>query len=139
MDRSNVDPDTVFDSRQYGFSQAVVTFGGHRVHLSGQVAVDAHERTVGSDLPTQLPAVFDNIEKVLKAAGAAISEVVVLRIYLVESVREQQQAVVDELHRRFPKDPPATSWVFVTGLSEPAWLVEVEAEAIVAEARDITG
>lgn len=132
MYRSNLDPSTVFDSRRYGFSQAVVTHGGRRVHLSGQVAVDADERTVGEDLATQLPVVFDNIERVLDAADAALDDVVVLRIYLVESVRDQQREVADALRRRFPVDPPATSWVFVTGLSEPEWLVEVEAEAVTA-------
>lgn len=133
MPRTNLDPDTVFDSRQYGFSQAVVTGGGRRVVLSGQVATDPDERTIGDDLATQLPIVFDNIERVLAAAGAALSDVVVLRIYLVEAVRDQQQAVTDELLRRFPDDPPATSWLVISGLSEPGWLVEIEAEAEVVD------
>lgn len=133
MQRVNLDPDDVFDSRQYGFSQAVVTSGGRRVVLSGQVAADVEERTIGDDLAAQLPVVFDNIERVLAAAGAAAADVVMLRIYLVDAVREQQQAVTDELLRRFPHDPPATSWVLVSGLSEPEWLVEVEAEAVVVD------
>jgi 2-iminobutanoate/2-iminopropanoate deaminase len=132
MDRWNLDPDTVFDSRRYGFSQGVVTSGGRRIHLSGQVATDAEGRTVGHDLATQLPVVLDNVERVLTAAGAALADVVMLRIYLVEQVRDQQQAVVDELRRRFPTDPPASSWILVSGLSEAAWLVEIEAEAVVA-------
>ncbi|GAP96669.1 hypothetical protein NIES2104_32120 [Leptolyngbya sp. NIES-2104] len=32
--------------------------------------------------------------------------------------------------KRFPVNPPATSWVIVSGLSEPEWLVELEAEAV---------
>jgi 2-iminobutanoate/2-iminopropanoate deaminase len=129
--RASIDPEDVFDSRQYGFSQAVVTRGGRRVLLSGQVATDAHERTVGADLATQLSTVFDNIERVLSAGGATLSDVVVLRIYLVEAVRDQQRAVTEELKRRFPEDPPASSWLIISGLSEPEWLVEIEAEAVV--------
>jgi 2-iminobutanoate/2-iminopropanoate deaminase len=132
-ERTNVDPDDVFDSRRYGFSQAVVCRGGRRVLLSGQVATDAQERTIGDDLASQLPVVFDNIERVLAAAGATLTDVVVLRIYLLEAVRAQQRAVADELLRRFPSDPPVTSWLFISGLSEPDWLVEIEAEAVVAD------
>ncbi|MTV24039.1 RidA family protein [Nitriliruptoraceae bacterium ZYF776] len=130
MPRTNLDPDTVFDSRQYGFSQAVVTTGTRRVLLSGQVAVDADERTVGADLATQLPVVFDNIERVLAAADARLADVVLLRIYLVAAVHDDQEAVATELRRRWPAEPPATSWVLVSSLSEPGWLVEVEAEAV---------
>lgn len=54
-----------------------------------------------------------------------------LRIYLVEAVRDQLRAVTEELLRRFPTDPPATSWLFISGLSEPDWLVEIEADAVV--------
>lgn len=35
------------------------------------------------------------------------------------------------LLKRFPQDLPATSRIIANGLSEPEWLIEIEAEAII--------
>ncbi|HEY6573119.1 MAG TPA: Rid family hydrolase [Candidatus Eisenbacteria bacterium] len=130
MNRKGVNPKTVANTLQYGFSQAVVVEGGRRVHLSGQVGVDAHERTVGPDLESQTRAAIDNIETILADIGGDLSHVVVLRIYVVESAREEQKFVGRALRERFAAAPPATSWIIVSGLSEPEWLIEIEAEAV---------
>jgi len=58
---------------------------------------------------------------------------VVLRIYIVESAKDDQAAIADALIKRFPEYPPATSWIIVNGLSVPEWLVEVEAEAVLPD------
>jgi hypothetical protein len=49
-----VDPPDVFDTRRYGFGQAVVVDAGRRLVLSGQVAVHVHDQTVGRTLREQL-------------------------------------------------------------------------------------
>lgn len=133
MQRETINPSTVFDSLRYGFSQAVVVRGGRRVYLSGQVGVDADERTVGNDLESQTNAALDNIAAILAEAGGGLEHVVVLRIYLVESVRHDQAPITRVLRERFPVDPPATTWIVVRGLSEPEWLIEIEAEAVLPE------
>lgn len=133
MHRRTVNPSTVFNSLKYGFSQAVVTRGGYHVHLSGQVGVNADEVTVGSDLESQTQAAIDNIAAVLKDIGGDLKDVVVLRIYLVESVRDNQEPIARALLERFPVDPPATSWIVVSGLSSPEWLIEIEAEAVLPD------
>lgn len=46
-----------------------------------------------------------------------------MRIYIVAALREY-----------FPEQPPATSWLLVSGLSEPQWLIEIEAEALLPDA-----
>ena len=130
-ERRVLNPVAVADTLRYGFSQAVVVRGGVRVHLSGQVGVDATERLVGPDLESQTRASFDNIATILAELGAELSHVVVLRIYVVESARGDQKFIGQQLRQRFPVDPPATSWLFVSGLSEPEWLIEIEAEAVV--------
>ena len=63
MSRTVINPDTVFNSVQYGFSQAVVVTGSRRMLLSGQVGIDVHERTVGPGLQEQTEAALDNIER----------------------------------------------------------------------------
>ena len=133
MERSVLNPSSVPATLRYGFSQAVVTRGDRRLHLSGQVGVDSEERTAGLDLESQLAAAFDNIAAILSAAGGTLAQVVMLRIYLVESAREQQRFIGEALRARFPVDPPATSWIVVSGLAAPEWLVELEVEAVLPD------
>lgn len=131
MERQPINPDSVFNTLQYGFSQAVVSEGGRLVNLSGQVGVDAQERLAGHDLATQTRAALENVRLVLEAAGGELGHVVMLRLYLVERARQDQGVIVDALKAFFPHQPPASSWVVVSGLSEPEWLIEIEAQAVI--------
>jgi 2-iminobutanoate/2-iminopropanoate deaminase len=58
---------------------------------------------------------------------------VILRIYIVDAAKHDQRSITEALLKRFPVNPPATSWVVVSGLSEPEWLVELEAEAVLSD------
>ncbi|RON11362.1 hypothetical protein BK659_00740 [Pseudomonas brassicacearum] len=130
MQKSVLNPPTVFNSLQYGFSQAVEVCGGRRLLLSGQVGVDESEHTVAPGLRAQTDKAFQNIEEILVGAGGDLSHVVMMRIYIVESARDEQDEISSVLLERFPNNPPASSWIIVSGLSLPQWLIEVEVEAI---------
>ena len=131
MQRKVINPTTVFNSLQYGFSQAMEVPEGRRIMLSGQVGVDAQERTVGPGVAEQTATALDNVEKVLAAVGGDLSHVIMLRLYIVESAREQQEPIAEALRQRFAYNPPPSSWIIVSGLSLPQWLIEIEAEAVV--------
>ena len=131
MQRKVINPTTVFNSLQYGFSQAMEVPEGRRIMLSGQVGVDAQERTVGPGVAEQTATALDNVEKVLAAVGGDLSHVIMLRLYIVESARDQQEPIVEALRQRFAHNPPPSSWIIVSGLSLPEWLIEIEAEAVV--------
>lgn len=126
-----LNPKSVFNSLQYGFSQAmIVPPGGRRVLLSGQVGVDAEERTVAGGLAAQTRAALDNVARVLAAADGTLAQVIMLRIYIAEEASEEQDAISEALLAYFPDNPPPSSWVIVKGLSLPEWLIEIEAEAV---------
>ena len=131
MQRKVFNPTTVFNSLQYGFSQALEVPQGRRIMLSGQVGVDAQERTAGPDIAEQTVMALDNVEKVLAEVGGDLSHVIMLRLYIVESARDQQEPIAEALRQRFAHNPPPSSWIMVSGLSLPEWLIEVEAEAVV--------
>ena len=131
MQRRTINPPTVFNSLQYGFSQAMEVREGRRILLSGQVGVDADERTVGPGIAEQTATALDNIEKVLAAVEGDLSHVIMLRLYIVESARDQQEPIAAALRERFPRNPPPSSWIIVSGLSLPEWLIEIEAEALI--------
>lgn len=103
--RTALNPKTVFNSLQYGFSQGLIVSGQRRVILSGQVGVDENERTVGPGMREQTEAALDNVEKVLAAAGGSIDQIIMLRIYIAESARNDQEAIAEALRNRFPNDP----------------------------------
>ena len=131
MPKSTINPSSVFNSLQYGFSQAVEAGSGRRVLLSGQVGVDEQERTVAAGLYEQTVKAFENIQSLLAETGGDLSHVVMMRIYIAESARDEQDQITRVLLERFPDNPPASSWVIVSGLSLPQWLIEIEVEAVV--------
>jgi 2-iminobutanoate/2-iminopropanoate deaminase len=126
---TTLNPPTVFDSLQYGFSQAVELPAGRRLLLSGQVAADEHGTTRHHDLDGQTRHCLDNIDRLLAAAGAQPTNIAFLRIYLTEAARDQMGTIAQMLRERFPTQPPASTWLVVAGLARPDWLIEIEAEA----------
>lgn len=131
MDRRAITPPTVFDSRRYGFSQAVAVRGGEHLLVSGQVGVDLDEQVVGLDLASQTEAALDNLAHVLQAAGGSPADVVSLRIYVVASAADDLSPVGRGLRSRFDPDSlPASTWLVVSGLAEPELLIEIEAHAV---------
>lgn len=131
MNRRVYNPPTVFNSLQYGFSQAIEVRDGRRILLSGQVGVDVNENTVGPGITEQTEKALDNIESILAHANGNLSHVIMLRLYIVESARDQQEPIASALRNRFPNHPPPSSWIIVSGLSLPEWLIEIEAEALI--------
>ncbi len=127
-----INPDTVFNSLQYGFSQAVLATGSKQLFLSGQVAVNNHEQTIAKGMLDQTRACLNNIDHVLHAAGAQKEHITVLRIYIKESAAspEEQQHITHALKNYFGDHAPASSWIVVTALSLPEWLIEIEAQAV---------
>lgn len=132
MTKTAINPSTVFNSLQYGFSQGLVVTGQRRLMLSGQVGVDASERTVAGGMREQTEAALDNIELVLDDAGGTIDQVIMLRIFIREdaSSQQEQEDIAAALLKRFPTNPPPSSWILISGLAKPEWLIEIEAEAM---------
>lgn len=131
MAKSYLNPPDLFDSRQYGFSQAVVATGGRVVYCSGQVAWDEKE-DIGApgDLAGQARRALRNVERVVAAAGGTLHDVVSLRIYIVgEHIRHGaavRQALLDAFGA---ESPPATTWIGVAALANADFIIEIEAIA----------
>lgn len=133
MPNAYTNPSTLFDSQQYGFSQIVTAQGGTTVYLSGQVGWDAQQQIVGQDdLGAQTQYALQNIETALQAVGGSRDDVVSLRIYLV-GAHIHNGAPVSEALRTFfrPDRLPTSTWIGVTALANPDFLVEIEAVAVI--------
>ena len=118
MAKQALNPKTLFNSMQYGFSQIVVAQGSRTVYFSGQVAWDEHENIVGeNDLRAQVWQSLQNVETAVTTAGATLNDIVTLRIYIVQSWMQKTAPVREGLKAFFRENPPATRRIDVYGLA----------------------
>jgi 2-iminobutanoate/2-iminopropanoate deaminase len=113
---------------KYPITQCVKA--GDTIYVSGQVALDPEGNIIGiDDMAAQTQQVFENLETVLKEAGATIDDVVKITVFMTDLNRFSEFATVRE--NFFPSGMPASTVVSVNGLLLPDLLLEVEAIAII--------
>ena len=109
-----------------GYSRAVVV--GSTVHVAGTAPIAPDGSPTPEDAYGQARLCLSIIAGALAQAGASVDHVVRTRLFITDPADFEDVA---RAHGEvFADIRPATTCV-VTGLLDPAWKVEIEAEAVV--------
>ena len=114
------------------YSHVVVARGTRLIFVSGQEPEDAHGKLIGrGDLAAQARQVFANLGRALAAAGARPGHVAKITIYVVGHRREYLPIIEEARASLFGDHRPADVLVGIETLSNPDYLIEVDAFAVV--------
>ncbi|WP_245869465.1 RidA family protein [Actinomadura meyerae] len=116
----------------YRISQAIRA--GGFIYVSGQAGIDEQGRTVPGGFMEQGRRAFQNVQRVLEAAGADLTDVVKIGIFVRDMAADLDGVI--RLREEFLSEPyPADTLLEVSSLAQPDWRIEVEAVAIERTAR----
>ena len=113
-----------------GFARAVRV--GPYISVGGTAPVDASGKTVGAGDPAaQARRCFEIIDDALKRVGSGFHDVVRTRLILTNI--EDWEAVVKVRAEYCREAKPVDTIMQINRFVNPEWLVEVEADAVVAD------
>lgn len=127
--RQNISSGSPFE-KPIGFSRAVRM--GDRIAVSGTAPI-APDGTAAhpDDMYRQTRRCLAIIREAVAAAGGRMEDVLRTRVYLTDADRWREAA---RAHGEvFGTIQPACTFVEVSRLIDPAWLVEIEAECVVMD------
>ncbi len=106
-----------------------VVKAANTVYVTGQVARNVDGNTVGKgDFTAQLNQVFDNLQACLQSVGGTLKNLVKINVYLTR--RDDLSTYRSICSQRLADNLPASTLVFISGLSDPEFLVEIEGIAV---------
>ena len=122
--------------RAKGFDNGILA-QGRTLYVAGQIGWELDGAFAARDLPGQFARALDHVLDILRAAGGAPEDLVRMTVYVTDlaAYRASTRTIGEAWRARLGKHFPAMALVGVAGLVEPLALVEIEATAVIPDAR----
>lgn len=121
-----LNPPTLPNTAQIGYSQISVVTPGRMAYISGQVAWRPNGEPVPDSLAAQMEIVAANTKAALAAVGATAQDIVMARVYMTDLTPERLQELMPPFLATFDGAMPSVTGVGVAALAAPDLQVEME-------------
>ena len=128
MTRQIVKPEGIFNSPNYSHA---IKETGTPVFIAGQVAMDAQGNPIGEgDAGAQTTGALESMKRVVEACGGTMADIVKLTVFTTDL---SYRPAIGAARAPFfaAGEMPASTFLVVSSLADPRWLVEIEAVAMI--------
>ena len=125
MAHKRTNPERLHKPLNY-YHSVEVDAGCKMIYLAGQTAVKS-DGTTPSGIKAQAEIVFENLQTVLSESGYKLEDVVFMKSFLVN--RADRDGYQEVRARVWGEIKPASTFLIVSGLAKPEYLLEVECVA----------
>lgn len=126
MPITRLNPETLPDSTQLGYSQISIVAPGRMAYVSGQVATMPDGAPVPDDLAAQMRIVARHARAALDALGARPQDIVIARCFVTDLTAERLNLLMPPLIEAFEGAAPSLTGIGVTALAGAGLQVELE-------------
>ncbi|MGE0484488.1 MAG: RidA family protein [Gammaproteobacteria bacterium] len=123
---TRLNPPTLPDAGNVGYSQISIVEPGRMAYVSGQVALPPDGSPVPPDLLGQTRVVVRNLQAALDALGADVRDIAIMRIFVVDLTPEALAESFPVVLEMLAGAQPSITGVGVAALADPAFRIEVE-------------
>lgn len=123
---TRLNPPTLPNSGEVGYSQISIVEPGRMAYISGQVAWQVDGEPVPKRLAEQMVIVSANAKAALNALGATAQDIVIARVYVVDLTPERMEEVMPPFLATFEGAQPCVTGLGVAALASPELQVEME-------------
>ena len=126
MKRTAYQPPDVFVPAGKTYSHGIIVEAGRTLYVAGQTSRDLQGNIVcKGDAAGQTRQTLENMKRVIEGAGGRMEDVAKTTVFITDI---KYRDAVGQVRKEFFKgEPPANTLLVITGLADPAFLVEIEA------------
>lgn len=129
-----IKPEGLYDSTVHGYSQATAAKASDRIIYTAGQGGGNEKGEYSEDFAEQVDQALTNLQLALKAAGADITNVTKVTVYIVNHSMERLEIFEKAMLKMLDGRPaPASTLVPVPALALPSMQFEIDAVAVVSK------
>jgi enamine deaminase RidA (YjgF/YER057c/UK114 family) len=126
-----VNPPGLYNHKPNGYSHLALFPPGWRIILPAGQGGETEDEELSGDFATQFKQALANVETVLKAANAKMSDVAKINLLIVDHDKERFRVMTEEVERVWGDNKPAMTLIPVPALALEGMFVEIDVIAVV--------